>query len=138
MEFIEKDVKKILVSSEEIEARSKELAEMIDISPRSLSNIEVGACFVKSETLEKIIESLAEIEILKDEFLYEDYSYYRNCNWWDYGFLHSNKKEKSYIDDLKSVAVYYGYSPENIDELLSNGFSPEEVEEYIYYGEVCH
>ena len=36
----------------------EELAEMIDISPRSLSNIEVGACFVKSETLEKIIESL--------------------------------------------------------------------------------
>lgn len=36
----------------------EELAEMINISPRSLSNIEVGACFVKSETLEKIIESL--------------------------------------------------------------------------------
>ena len=36
----------------------EELAEMIDISPRSLSNIEVGACFVKSETLEKIIGSL--------------------------------------------------------------------------------
>ncbi len=36
----------------------EELAEMVDISPRSLSNIEVGACFVKSETLEKIMESL--------------------------------------------------------------------------------
>lgn len=36
----------------------EELAEIIDISPRSLSNIEVGACFVKAETLEKIIESL--------------------------------------------------------------------------------
>lgn len=36
----------------------EELAEMVDISPRSLSNIEVGACFVKSETLEKILESL--------------------------------------------------------------------------------
>lgn len=36
----------------------EELAEMIDISPRSLSNIEVGACFVKAETLEKIIDSL--------------------------------------------------------------------------------
>lgn len=36
----------------------EELAEMIDISPRSLSNIEVGACFVKSETLEKIVDSL--------------------------------------------------------------------------------
>jgi transcriptional regulator with XRE-family HTH domain len=36
----------------------EELAEMVDISPRSLSNIEVGTCFVKSETLEKIIDSL--------------------------------------------------------------------------------
>ena len=36
----------------------EELAEMIDISPRSLSNIEVGTCFVKSDTLEKIIECL--------------------------------------------------------------------------------
>ena len=36
----------------------EELAEMIDISPRSLSNIEVGTSFVKSETLAKIIESL--------------------------------------------------------------------------------
>ena len=36
----------------------EELSEMIDISPRSLSNIEVGTCFVKAETLEKIIDSL--------------------------------------------------------------------------------
>lgn len=36
----------------------EQLAEMIDISPRSLSNIEVGGCFVKSETLERIIEAL--------------------------------------------------------------------------------
>ena len=36
----------------------EELAEMIEISPRSLSNIEVGMCFVKAETLEKIIDSL--------------------------------------------------------------------------------
>ena len=36
----------------------EQLAEMIDISPRSLSNIEVGGCFVKSETLEKILEAL--------------------------------------------------------------------------------
>jgi len=32
----------------------EELSEMIDISPRSLSNIEVGTCFVKVETLEKL------------------------------------------------------------------------------------
>ena len=34
------------------------LAEMVDISPRSLSNIELGVSFVKAETLEKILDSL--------------------------------------------------------------------------------
>lgn len=36
----------------------EQLAEMVDISPRNLSNIEVGVSFVKAETLEKIIDSL--------------------------------------------------------------------------------
>ena len=36
----------------------EQLAEMVDISPRNLSNIEVGVSFVKAETLEKIIYSL--------------------------------------------------------------------------------
>lgn len=36
----------------------EELAEMIDISSRNLSNIEVGANFPKSETLEKILKAL--------------------------------------------------------------------------------
>lgn len=35
-----------------------QLAELVDISPRNLSNIELGINFVKSETLDKIIESL--------------------------------------------------------------------------------
>lgn len=36
----------------------EQLAEMIDISPRNLSGIEVGANFVKAETLEKILLAL--------------------------------------------------------------------------------
>lgn len=36
----------------------EELAEMIDISSRNLSNIEQGISFAKAETLEKIISSL--------------------------------------------------------------------------------
>ena len=36
----------------------EQLAEMIDISPRNLSGIEVGANFVKAETLEKILIAL--------------------------------------------------------------------------------
>lgn len=36
----------------------EQLAEMIDISPRNLSKIEVGECFVKAETLEKLLAAL--------------------------------------------------------------------------------
>lgn len=40
--------------------------------------------------------------------------------------------EQQYIKDLKSVAGYFGYSPEDVDLLLAEGFSPEELEEYFY------
>ena len=33
---------------------------------------------------------------------------------------------------LKSVAKYYGYSAEDIDEMLADGFSMEEIEELFY------
>lgn len=36
----------------------EQLAEMVDISSRNLSNIEIGASFVKSDTLEKILDAL--------------------------------------------------------------------------------
>ena len=36
----------------------EKLAEMIDIAPRNLSKIEVGSCFVTSETLEKLLSAL--------------------------------------------------------------------------------
>ena len=37
--------------------------------------------------------------------------------------------QASYIDDLKSVATYYGIWPEDIDEMLADGVTPEEIEE---------
>lgn len=36
----------------------EQLAELIEISPRNLSNIEQGITFAKAETLEKIIKAL--------------------------------------------------------------------------------
>lgn len=36
----------------------EQLAEMIEISPRNLSGIEVGSNFVKAETLEKLLKAL--------------------------------------------------------------------------------
>ena len=39
-----------------------------------------------------------------------------------------------YINDLKSLAGYFGDSKEDVDLLLREGFSPEELEDYFYLG----
>lgn len=74
-----------------------------------------------------ILNILPDGTIVYDKFEYTDFSYFGHCQWWNY-----NISKNSYIDDLKSVAAYQGYSPEDVDELLNNGFTPEEVEEYLY------
>lgn len=38
----------------------------------------------------------------------------------------------SYIKEIKKVAGSFGYSADEVDELLEEGFSPEEIEEYFY------
>lgn len=45
-------------------------------------------------------------------------------------------KPTSYLDEIKSVASAFGYSPEEIDRLAREGISPEELEEFLYCGEL--
>lgn len=45
-------------------------------------------------------------------------------------------RNSGYTRDLKSVAGFYGISPDQIDRLLNDGFTHEEIEEYLYCGEV--
>ena len=40
--------------------------------------------------------------------------------------------EKEYLDELKSVACCYGYSPDAVDRMLASGFTTDEVEEFLY------
>lgn len=40
--------------------------------------------------------------------------------------------DEAYLDELKSVAAAFGYTPESIDRLLRQGFLPEEIEEFLY------
>ena len=69
-----------------------------------------------------------------------EYSYYYGKGWWDYGYISSIRSdngkgdytENDYLEDIKSVAQYNGYSPDDIDHLVSEGFTLEEIEEYIY------
>jgi hypothetical protein len=44
--------------------------------------------------------------------------------------------EDRYLDEVKSVAQTFGYTPEDIDALTLQGFSPEEIEELFYCGEL--
>lgn len=40
--------------------------------------------------------------------------------------------DEEYIAELKEVAGTFGYTPEDVDSLLSDGFTPEEIEEFFY------
>lgn len=40
--------------------------------------------------------------------------------------------DEEYIAELKEVAGTFGYTPEDVDSLLADGFTPEEVEEFFY------
>lgn len=60
-------------------------------------------------------------------------------NFWGYPSRHlytgtSVFGEDEYLDDLKSVAMYYGLYPEDIDKLLTDGYTVEDIEELLYCG----
>lgn len=42
--------------------------------------------------------------------------------------------EQEYLTELKSVAGSFGYTPEDIDEILRRGFTLDDVEEMLYCG----
>ena len=66
------------------------------------------------------------------KFDYIDYSGWYNCRWWEHGVRDTTPSYDSYIDDLKMIAGYRGFSSEDVDDLIQHGFSPEEIEEYMY------
>ena len=66
------------------------------------------------------------------------------CGWYDplwfYGETNRTASRRpntqSYLEEIKSVATAFGYSPEDIETLSAQGFSPEELEELLYCGEL--
>lgn len=77
-----------------------------------------------------IINITSDGNIVYSKFEYNHYCGYGFRDWLYYGAYATG--ENSYIDDLKTVASAEGICPDEIDDLLCNGFSPEEIEEYIY------
>ena len=46
------------------------------------------------------------------------------------------EKDTTHLDELKTVALAFGYSPEDIDLLAAQGFTAEELEDLFYCGEI--
>ena len=46
------------------------------------------------------------------------------------------EKDTTHLDELKTVALAFGYSPEDIDLLAAQGFTAEELEDLFYSGEI--
>ena len=44
--------------------------------------------------------------------------------------------DQAYIRELKSVASFYGFSPDYVDTLLADGFTTDDVEEMLYCGDI--
>jgi len=59
---------------------------------------------------------------------------------WDYSYFTrktaASKKrstaEQAYIDDLKAISGAFGYTPADVESMLSDGITPEEIEECFY------
>lgn len=51
---------------------------------------------------------------------------------WRTGYCNSYISKTDYIDDIKSVASYYGYQEDDIDTMLRQGFTPDEIELILY------
>lgn len=61
-------------------------------------------------------------------------SYFRCGYFLDAVLPEQDPIEEFYLRELKSVAGYYGFSPDEIDEWLADGFSMEEIEDFLYCG----
>lgn len=53
-----------------------------------------------------------------------------------YGKKALQSPPNSYLEEIKSVAMAFGYSPDEIEQLAEIGFTPEELEEMLYCGEL--
>ena len=60
-------------------------------------------------------------------------SWYSPVYYWPYRDYSLDKN--TYVDELKAIAGSFGYTADDVDTLLGEGFSPEELEEYFYEGE---
>lgn len=73
----------------------------------------------------------------KAEFQFDDPFVFGWLNRWGWGRRrYCSSAQDDYTRDLKTVAGGLGVSPDQIDQLLNEGFTHEEIEDYLYCEEV--
>ena len=75
----------------------------------------------------------------RDTFNYTGY-FGSRYDWRGYGGYIDYDEDfgTAYLEELKSVAGYYGYTPEDIEELYQSGFTPDEIEEVLCDNRMLH
>jgi len=53
-----------------------------------------------------------------------------------YSYALEDDIDETYVEELRSVAAAFGFTPDDITTLSRQGFSPEEIEEWLYCGEI--
>ena len=110
-------------------ASTEEILFKAVIDSKLLSSLKKGAFEEIDISDGEILKICHDGKLIRDKF---EYSIYKGRNWWDFGFSGFGYSKSEYIDDLKTIGAYYGYTPEDIDRFLKCGFSPEEIENFIY------
>lgn len=75
------------------------------------------------------------LKILPDgtlETSHFQFNHYEVKGWWEYNLWGKDDMTAEYIEELKSMASMQGIPPEDVDELLADGFGFDEIEEYLY------
>lgn len=79
-------------------------------------------------------DGLRSMEQFEPQYYYGmPFPYYQSYR---YSLWDMDTAQDSYVNELKSVACAFGYTPEDIDWLIREGVRPEEIEEYFYSGEL--
>lgn len=83
----------------------EQLAEMIDISSRNLSGIELGNYFVKAETLEKILKALdvTTEDLFSNDHLKEKAELIKEIN------LHLKKFSQNKVECVYKIVKYLNF-----------------------------
>ena len=70
--------------------------------------------------------------IIRHSFTYRE-PYLLSKNWWSYGSFCEDcpSEEEMYIQEIKDIVPYYGYTSDDVDALQKKGLSAEEIESLL-------